>query len=155
VLSRHACALLDRRGAWGEFSGLPRLPLGIAAALVAGVRCARLGPSAVLSQRVIDHRRARRCPRRPPTGLAWFFVALTRALFGQRECLFEAVVLSSALRKMGFDARIVIGHVFAPSSFTDSPMHAWVELGGEAVTLYDRGNDVLFTRVMEFPLTSA
>jgi transglutaminase superfamily protein len=125
----------------------------VIAALTTARRCVEAGPSAALRHLSFDEtRRAPRLRELPelPTRLAWFFVVLTRALFGHRECLFESVVLAAAFRRMGYDARVVIGHDLAPS-FTSDFMHAWVEVDGEAVTLSDRGNGLQFTRVMAVP----
>lgn len=82
--------------------------------------------------------------------LAWLFISLTRTLFGERECLFESTVMANALRAMGYDAHVVIGHHFV-SSLAGAPMHAWVEVGGRAIFLRDRGNDLRFIRVLAFP----
>lgn len=147
-----ACELVGREAPWGDGRALARLPLGIVTALATARRCTKSGPSALLPA-VAETRSSRvfrEAGQPTPTRLAWFFIALTRIIYGNRACLFESVVLATALRSMGYEARIVVGHDPAPALTTDL-MHAWVEIDGVAAMLTDRRNGLQFQRVLEIP----
>lgn len=111
----------------------------------------------LLADQVTEASSRREPPRSPltvvawdqvPSRLAWFFVVASRGMFGRESCIFESFTCCAGLRRMGYDAEVVVGYEIASSMDRTTPLHAWVELKGVSPLLVDRQAPDKFTPVV-------
>lgn len=58
---------------------------------------------------------------------------VTRCTFGAKACLFESMMVCGGMRTLGYNACVVVGYETV-TSVRGSPVHAWVEVDGYAVS---------------------
>ncbi len=148
--TREVKALLGYREAWGRRRNLLFIGAGLKAAICVGRRVRESGPAAQLQVlRPANPLRAAQPLTDPPSRLSWFMIQVSRAFHGRQACLFESIVLATALRAMRYDARLLLGHAHA-AELTAAPMHAWVEIDGVSVRRRDVEPRVHYTIVAAY-----
>jgi hypothetical protein len=78
-------------------------------------------------------------------------LGITRTLAGRQLCLHESVGMTAALRRLGFDAQVVIGYPVIEPAGGEEELHAWSQLGDVTVTDRLGSAPLNFVELMRYP----
>jgi len=81
-------------------------------------------------------------------------LGLARTLGGRHLCLHEAVAITAALRRLGFEAEAVIGYPVIELASGVEELHAWPQLGEETVTERLGSAPMNFVELVRYPQRS-